>query len=345
MLISFIIPVYNGQTFLKKCIDSILNQDTDISSFEIICIDDCSSDKSADILKEYEKNNTNFRCVLLEDNLKTGTACNIGLNLAKGDFIWIIGQDDWIENNSFKRLKSIITEQQPDVVAFNYNRVSFTENKLHSAIVFKDSPLKNGEEFIKTYFDTNFEYYLLGYEWRALFRREFLIDKKIKFQDGVIYEDTIFLFETILYAKRMISISDFLYNYRVNSYSITDINKKYKGNLIFEFAFVAGNEVLDLSKKIKKNNENYSERLFNKAIWYFESFSYKVVGASLTEKFNFYKLIRKNKKYVNSLIKLTPWYFQLLAQPIPGMIFSNILKPIYLIKNRLKDKQKQDWCY
>ncbi len=80
-------------------------------------------------------------------NSKTGTVCNIGLTQAKGKYIWIIGQDDWIEANSLGKLIKKCEENELDVLAFNYRRVDESENQLHSATVFQNTELMNGNIF------------------------------------------------------------------------------------------------------------------------------------------------------------------------------------------------------
>ncbi len=345
MVLSFIIPIYNGEKYLNRCLDSLLSQDISSDLYEIICIDDCSVDNSRAIISEYEEKHKNVKSIFLPQNSKTGTVCNIGLSESEGEYIWIIGQDDWIEKNCLKELIDKFTSNDLDVLTFNYNRVDNTEKQLHSAIVFKDSESLNGKEFLKKYFDTDFDIYLLGYEWRAVFKRNFLINKKIGFVDGVIYEDTTFLFKAIYYSEKIASTSKFYYNYRVNENSITDVNKKYKGALIYEFAFVTGKEVQDFSKKIKEEHSRYSEVLFNKSLWYFKSFVPKIIGATIKEKRTFYHLVTNNRKYVVNLINQSEWWVRLLAMPYIGFGLVVLLKPFYLLKRKLKRKKDLKYCY
>jgi glycosyltransferase involved in cell wall biosynthesis len=346
-IVSFIIPVYNGDKYIRKCIDSLINQNYGEHRFEIICIDDCSNDNSKEIIKEYQKINSNIKLIENTVNLKTATVCNIGLDQAKGDFVWIIGQDDWIHDESIIKLAQLISTFQPEVIAFNYRRVDFNENELHSAEVFDNSGLMKGDNYIRSKFGIAFPHYLLGYEWRAIFNRNYLIKKKIRFPDGGIYEDTTFLFKTMLHSKRFVSIPDFFYFYRVNPNSITDFNKKYKGNLVFEFAFKVGNEVLDLAIEIKEIYPDFSVELFKMAKWYFNGFAPKLIGASFKEKMVFYKLLKDNFSTIHLLEIYLNNYSKLLLNNRIGFILSVLIKPLYLIKRKIKTarKPKQEWCY
>lgn len=346
-IISFIIPVYNGEKFLSKCIDSICRQDILVENFEVICVNDYSQDNSEKVILDCQKNYSNIKLINLPTNSKTGTACNVGLENAKGKYIWIVGQDDLIAPDCLSALIEKCENEKLDVLTFNYRRVNQNEEELHSSIVFDDSETLTGQDYLKEYFDTDFEYYLLGYEWRGIFRKSFLSEKNIQFKNGAIYEDTIFLFKSIFYADRMASISDFLYFYRVNSYSITDINKKHKGELIYQFAFVAGSEVFDFAEEIKETNKKYTDILHKKAIWYFQSFTYKVVGAKLFEKKKFYKLVKENKETVSTYMQLTSMVARTLIHPLIGLPLTMFLKPFYILKIRIKNrvKPKQDWSY
>jgi glycosyltransferase involved in cell wall biosynthesis len=347
VIVSFIVPIFNGEKHLKRCIDSLLNQNIPFDMYEIVFIDDCSQDNSIDIIKECQNTYPNIKLIVNEKNLKTATACNIGVNFANGEYIWLVGQDDWIKENCLEMLFNKCVDNNLDIIVFNYNRVNEKGDKIHSAEVFKNSEVLKGDKFIRDNFSDCIQQYLLGYEWRALFKKDFLISNNIRFTDGAIYEDTTYLFKAILFADRFQSISDYLYNYRVNTNSITDINKKYRGALIYEFAFVAGNEVLELSELIKVEYNEYSQILERIAGWYFKSFSYKIIYASLKEKKTFYALVNANKNLVSNSISFTNSVYKLLVHPFTGIIITIFLKPLYLLKRKIKNRNKlpQDWCY
>ncbi|MFZ4724789.1 MAG: glycosyltransferase family 2 protein [Paludibacter sp.] len=347
MLVSFVIPIYNGEKYLTKCIDSLINQDIESDDYEVICVDDCSSDSSVLIIKQYQKTNKNIKLIENAQNLKTGSTCNVGLENAQGEYVWFIGQDDWIEKKCLKNITQKCVGGDLNLMTFNYKRVDFEENDLHSADVFDNSAITNGADYILTKFGNAFPHYLLGYEWRAIFNREFLKHKNIRFPDDVIYEDTTFLFKAILYAERFRSISDFLYFYRVNSESITDFNKKYKGNLVFEFAFKAGNEVLDLALKIKETHTDFSLVLLDMAKWYFNGFAHKVIAASFSEKIKFYNNLSTNYDLVVKTRKYLRIIAYLLSIKLFGLTFSVFLKPFYLFKKKIfvRSKRKQEWSY
>jgi glycosyltransferase involved in cell wall biosynthesis len=343
--ISFIIPLHNGEKFLRRCFDSLLSQNIDTNLFEIVCVDDASTDETVEIVNNYILSHENIKLIQHPINLKTGSSCNTGLGNAAGNFVWIIGQDDWIEENCLGRLLQQCLEKKLDVLLFNYNRVDENGKKLDSVVVFNNEEVQRGDDFINRNFKETFPQYLLGYEWRAIFRREFLVSNKIYFTEGAIYEDTTYLFKAILFSHRMMSVPDFIYNYRVNQHSITDINKRYNGSLIYEFAFVAGKEVSDLSNEIENRYYDISKILAHTANWYFKSFTYKILPAPHAEKKVFYKKIKLNHSEIKKLIVKSPEYVKILADPIYGLVISTFLKPLYIIKSRAKGffVPKQEW--
>ena len=99
LLLSFIIPVYNCAKYLNECLDSIINQNTDNWSYEIICINDGSSDTSLQILNSYANKNTNI-VVLNQNNMGVSYARNRGLSSARGEYVWFVDSDDFIIPNS-----------------------------------------------------------------------------------------------------------------------------------------------------------------------------------------------------------------------------------------------------
>lgn len=335
--------MFNGEKYLPKCLDSLINQGIPISDYEIICVDDCSTDNSIDLIAKYQLQYQNIKLIRHTVNSRTATAFNTGLKSALGKYVWFVAQDDWIETNCLKRLIHVCETESLDLIAFNYIRVDENENLLNSVVVFSNSQVLSGRDYIHNYFNNDFEHYLLGYQWRAMYNLNYLNNYGIRYQDGAIYEDTTFFFKAIVYAHKFISIEAFLYYYRVNTSSISNHNKKYKGNLIYQFAFIAGTEVLDLSNALKNTDKNLSDILHRKAIWYFESFSYKVIAATVSEKVKFYKLIHKNKVFLKDKMSLTAWYIKLFSNEYLGFVLSIIAKPIYLLKNRIMKKNKLNY--
>ena len=115
MTISVIIPVYNAENFLNECLNSIINQTYE--NLEIICINDGSTDNSLNILKKFSKKDTRIK-IFTTDNCGQGSARNLGLNNASGEYISFIDADDWIRLDTYEILYSKIYQSDLDLLFF-----------------------------------------------------------------------------------------------------------------------------------------------------------------------------------------------------------------------------------
>ena len=132
--VSVIIPVYNVEPYLKECLNSIINQT--LKDIEIICIDDCSTDNSYQILEEYSKKDN--RIIILKNEKNTGgpsTARNKGIDLAKGDYLYFIDSDDYIENNFLEEMYNTAKEYNTDIVS----NLNIIENNNNNYIYYQHS--------------------------------------------------------------------------------------------------------------------------------------------------------------------------------------------------------------
>ena len=106
-LISIIIPAYNAEVYLKECLESIKNQS--YSNFEVLIVDDGSLDNTSKISKQYEKEDNRFK-YLYQDNAGPSVARNTGIKQSKGEYIWFVDADDWIEKDSLQVFVAVLKE-------------------------------------------------------------------------------------------------------------------------------------------------------------------------------------------------------------------------------------------
>lgn len=330
--LSYILPVYNGERYLNRCLDSIYGQGLNENEFEVICIDDCSQDNSVKLLGNYARCHSNIRLILHDGNKRTSNSCNEGLQIVEGEYVWIIGQDDWLEKGWGEKLVRMADEEQLDILPFNYNRVNADGTViLSNSEVFKNSRILDGEKFIKSYFYDTIGIYLLGYEWRAVYRRQYLLDNNIVFPKDMLFEDTTFMFKAIWNAQRIQSISDYIYNYRINNKSVTNFAQRYKGYLTYEFSFRTSEEILSLADVIE--DDHIAEQLRKTALRSLKSFGYKIIPMSKAEKRIFYDNLKSERDNVQYLCDLLPWYYRLMLHPSMGFWVVMMLKPAFYVKH------------
>ncbi len=201
MKLSIILPVYNVEKFIADCLDSLLNQDLDKSSYEIICVDDGSPDNSYKVIEDYQKENKNIR-LIRQQNGGVSAARNNGLKESKGDYVWFIDPDDYIMPNCLGTIISAMDSFNADVCTFNYKEVE--ENSSYSSI-----------EESKFDFTLNKDYSSTGSCYLHVVRREYLLKHKITLNKELGYgEDYLWSFQ-INYREHVgISTSENVYFYR-----------------------------------------------------------------------------------------------------------------------------------
>lgn len=221
--VSIIVPVYNVEPFLARCVDSILAQT--YHNFELILIDDGSQDRSGQICEEYAEHDKRVR-VLHQKNSGQSVARNRGLDICKGDYIYFCDSDDWIEPELLETAVKKIVEFNSDLVQFQY--FIHEENKRTRTWINSDREIIIKKERDKIHFLTDeLLEYKFGWElWRGLFRTQLIRENDICFPNGInISEDLYFYIQYCLYSKKISVISLPLYHYYVRNGSTMQKSK------------------------------------------------------------------------------------------------------------------------
>lgn len=219
LAISVIIPTYNCAHYICRAIDSVMVQG--LKNIEIIVIDDLSSDNTRDILKKKYSYNPIIKLIFNEKNIKQGASRNIGMDIAKGKFIFFLDADDWIEPETLVHLKLIAESNHAEIVACGANKT--WENKKKEFYHGFDFTCSGGVEALN-----HFVSHKVGsIIWNKLYLREFIEKHKLRFVENHQKEDVVFTMEAILACKRYVSISNSYYNYyqRDNSF-VNSVPKK-----------------------------------------------------------------------------------------------------------------------
>lgn len=220
MFISIIVPFYNVEKYIEQCIKSLCNQDIPNDQYEIICVNDCSPDNSVEIVKKLQKEYPQIRLVEHSKNKKLGGARNTGLHLAKGDYIWYIDSDDYVQTNVLGRVRDILLAEEIDFLHFNYNELQ--DGNIVKIQHNEDIDVVSGIDlFLHSSMNWSRDHIVA---WTKIYNRKFLIDNSLFFAEDVMYEDNDYAFLCYFFAKRVKHISYPLYIYRCNPSSITRIS-------------------------------------------------------------------------------------------------------------------------
>lgn len=331
---SLLVSVYNGAFFLERLFNSLLNQDIPLQDYEIVFVDDFSSDNSVEIIREYQKRFHNIRLFLNEKNKRIATNVNKLVSVACGKYFWLIGQDDYIEENCLGLLWHKLEEEQLDVLLFNYRKVDMHGKNLADFKVFERCNSMSGSSFLSIQFkDRDCCQYVLGYEWRAVYKTDFWKKQEIRCVDGMNYEDTIIMLKAIVYSQSVAAIDDFLYNYRINEKSISYCaDFKKRGDLIYEFAFLVGDEVERFYYQLLEINTSLAADLRKHLIKRYNGFQIDLIRTKKEYKKDFYSRVTENFEFVNSKRRWLNLNSKLLLSPLVGFYIACILGWIYRIK-------------
>jgi len=221
--VSIIIPVYNVQEYLAACLDSVTGQT--IKSKEIIIVNDGSTDKCSEILKEYKKEFPEL-IIINQKNSGISETRNVGLRAAKGEYIAFVDSDDFIELNMFEKMYKAAKRESADVVICDYilhtgkidkqNSDQNIANKDEIEGIARDGHIDKIEA-LKMFLSNDMK----AYVWNKLHKRELFIDNKILFPDFKVCEDTPVGFLLLASCQKIFSMSEPLYYYRQREASLT----------------------------------------------------------------------------------------------------------------------------
>ncbi|MEU4641992.1 bifunctional glycosyltransferase family 2 protein/CDP-glycerol:glycerophosphate glycerophosphotransferase [Micromonospora sp. NPDC023814] len=208
-LISFVVPAFRVQGYLRECLDSILAQP--VADIEVIGVDDCSPDDGGEILAEYAARDGRVHAVRLTENVGLGPARNVGLDRAVGEYVWFVDGDDWLAPECLVEVAERLRATRPDVLLVDHVRAHWNNAVTRSAMaeVFPEPPgegtfrLRDRPETLR----------VLHTAWNRLVRRQFLRDLALRFAPGW-YEDVSFSYPVLMAAERIGVLDRVCVNYR-----------------------------------------------------------------------------------------------------------------------------------
>lgn len=269
--LTIVVPVYNGEVFIKKCVESLINQKTKYK-YNIIFINDGSTDKSLDMLKYYAKTNAIIK-VITKENQGIAETRNVGIRNVSGKYVAFVDIDDFVTDNFVEMLLNTAYANNADIVRCNYYEFCIKTNKViktgknQSNCIIKDG-LK--EKILK----------FKGYPWGGIFKSE--LWENVQFPEGYWYEDMIIRMIIFRKAKTFVYINDKLYYYCLHENNISKIIERTADNRCLDHYF--------LVKKLVKLNKKMNLK-FDKSIIINVMYEYSVILWLRTRNIN--KKLRK----------------------------------------------------
>ena len=291
--ISIIVPVYDVELYLRKCIDSILAQT--LTDFECILIDDGSPDNCPAICEEYAAKDSRI-IVIHQKNAGVSAARNAGLDIARGEWIGFVDSDDWCDPGMFEFLLRNSENNEADISICGFHYIT-TDSNSFIKIKKCHNLLMNSMDAIKKLFSIG---YFGAYSWNKLIKKRLLSDGNdiLRYDESIHNaEDRLFLLSLFIRAKRIFYSPKVYYNYRQNQNSINGL--RLKGGITEKnfTVFDACNKMLELkiNKKIKHRILSYEGHVA--ANTYLRYIAY--IGFSYDDKLSFLRnIVKKNIKYI-----------------------------------------------
>lgn len=241
---SIIVPIYNTEKYLNKCIDSILKQT--YSNFELILVDDGSTDSSGEICDDYAKK-YDFIKVIHQENLGVSVARNVGLDVARYEWISFVDSDDWVESEVLEILSKHIVDENADIYSFNMNVSNESGSLVRTCIFNKENRIfifENENERFNYFYNILVQGKAGQTVWERVFRKDIIEKNNLRFisRDIVSAEDQAFVFQYMLYVNKISALSDIFYNYRVRKGSLTNIvDRNLLLSKLYNFAVIGYN--------------------------------------------------------------------------------------------------------
>lgn len=258
--ISIIIPVYNAQNVIEECLQSILKQD--YKQFEILCVDDGSTDETISIVQKQAKKDPRIHLIRKEHGGQ-GTTRNYGISEAKGEFILFIDSDDVIDEKMLGSLIKRAEETEADVVI---SGIHLEMNKKFVCDYVVDDFSGSCQQFMEEKFKESYQKWLINAPWNKLIKTEFLMKYNLRFAEKMrIYEDLLFSLEVIQHAKIISIVGQPYYTYRYLQ----------PGSVLSGFAenedqyiYTIGNKLEEMSLEYEMKMPYYYADLIHKVIVY-----------------------------------------------------------------------------
>lgn len=208
MILSVIIPLFNSENHVGNCLNSLLNQNMPVHDYEIIIINDGSTDQSPSIVEDFQKTHKNIQLVN-QNNQGCSMARNTGMKLAQGDYIYFMDADDYIAQDTFIHILEAIKKSKADIITFDAvktDRLDLTTSK-YNHFSLETTSLITGLEYMKHNPKHRVEV------WWYLVKRSFLQETGLTFKKGMTHQDVMFTLTLFLEAKTVLKLPIDVYRY------------------------------------------------------------------------------------------------------------------------------------
>lgn len=249
MKISIVVPVYNVEKYIKKCLVSCFHQNLPADEFEVIVVNDGTPDNSMMYVEEIAKQHSNI-VIVSQTNAGLSAARNKGMSIARGEYVWFVDSDDWIKNNCLNEIYDICRNEDLDILYIGAIRVK-TDNSTRKDFSYDLNSIYSGKDCLS--FNK-----IMPCAQYAIYKRSFLKYNNLSFYVGIYHEDFEFTYRAIYFANRVKFVDEIYYYHFLSPNSIVrSINPKKSFDLII---------VCESLSRFSKHVENEYKIFYNNKI-------------------------------------------------------------------------------
>lgn len=317
MKLSIVIPMYGVEKYIEKCLLSCIQQDSILGlKYEIICVNDGTKDRSAEIAKQIA---ANYKGVVVFDQENSGlsAARNIGLSLAQGEYVWFVDSDDWICENSIGRIIGKLVDDI-DILQLQYRWLYDEESRSYDEPFTIIDGIKSGRE-------VTLQGGLPAPAQFSIYRRGFLLENNLKFVKGIYHEDSEFKPRAVYLARKISSDDIVSYNYY----------QRPTGSIMSSFSIKRAKDVIYVNNNLYEFSKSLDEEV-RRAI------NLKI-GLNLNSLFyGYWNLSYEDRKSVRELLSCNTHLFKCMINSsnakykIEGYLFSVSLRCALLFYKLIK---------
>lgn len=284
-LVSVIMPVYNAEKYLEATLSCILSQS--YSNLEVILVNDASKDNSYQICQRYARQDERIILINHEKNCGQSVSRNDALNVAKGDYICFVDSDDLIEKDAIEKILSEAQRRDVDILGFNAKVISGSQTTKYVNYQY-DEDIIDGEDYLIRMMTCEQMYDVV---WMYFYKRSLIESNKIRFLEGRIFEDEVWVPEVFLHASKAS-----YYDYQAYLYYIRESSTMTRTDIYlkkYDDAMYNCRHLIEMSKKIKdnKNKAKFCDYIMRICM---ESVKYFLISGKRNERKIDYKFMSQN---------------------------------------------------
>ena len=319
ILLSIIVPIYNTEKFIVNCVESCYSDQLNTDMFEIILVNDGSSDSSLLYANNLRMKYSNI-FVISQENRGLSAARNVGINNSHGKYVFFLDSDDWVDKGSIQFLLKRLSMESSDVILFR--TADFVNNELRLRKNFEGVDLKKGIDVIINNIDIC--------ATCCLWKKDFLDSNNLRFVEGIFHEDIEFSPRAYFYAKSINTINKLVYCIRSNPNSITRTSNPKRS---YDLCGVIVDNLYDFSQKVDIKYRPYYYRLIAICI------NIALLNMSNCEascRDEFVQKIVKNKKAIRGMFKSISYKHKI--ESLVLSIFPRLTSHVYFFLQKIQKK-------